>query len=228
MSNDPQLYVVLYDRRVYETGTMRNSMFIRLLFDIFVKRSRNESCPGIGDFLENFFKLAEQSFRPPMENPFRRNNQADAHEFLIFMLNNLMNPPDYLSQEFNFRGNIAFFDGYKADIEKTISCSNGHTRRRVENEFLSVSVKGRPTVFNAVVNYFNPVTFVCHCGGYHVRGRDTCNPYACDQCGEMTGAIETSRFHRVPERLVISLKIFSFDGQAVIYLFLFSFLNLKL
>jgi len=150
---------------------------------------------------------------------FERGQQSDANEFLIYLLNTLKDSFASCS-ELVFPGKSAFttcFDEYLIGIKQTMVCEYGHASERCDRTMLSLNIDHKTNIGDCLNDYFGGSHLQrCICAGLmHNPNNNACNSYKCEKCQMHVGAKQTLAVNWLPEKLVLHLKRFRFNGREV-------------
>jgi len=150
-------------------------------------------------------------------NMFPRGQQADAHEFLIYMLGRLKEQfdlvlPSLYPHQDRF---VTIFDEFQVGLSQVTYCERNHRSQKYLREMISLDIKNNRTIHECLSDYFRPVNMmkcVCSSNGYgHNSRNQQCNSYSCNQCKLHVGATITLAIKYLPTILVLHLKRFRFD-----------------
>lgn len=169
----------------------------------------------IKQFHDAFFK--ENSIKFGM---FVRGQQEDASEFLIYLVDWIKSSilqelhPSLPNTIYDVLQNAhMLFDDFLLSMMQTTTCSRGHVSSRNFQELLILNVHEDDTDLNIVINrHFENVHLPpCNCTRH--RPNSSCEAYLCDICDEYTSAVQNSTVTRLPNILIINLKLFRADTK---------------
>lgn len=178
--------------------------------------------------VENFEKMVRKDSNEL--NLFPRGQQADAHEFLVYLLIRLKEQfdlvlPSLYPHQDRF---VTIFDEFQVGMNQITFCERNHRSQSIASEMLSLDIERNSNIDECLAEYFRPVHIrKCICPSSVQNGHNPnnplCNPYRCDQCVAHVGATKTMSINHLPSILVLHLKRFRFDhasNQVCVYLFI--------
>jgi ubiquitin C-terminal hydrolase len=200
--------------------------FIKLLFKNW---SNEELDKYVSAFCEKIFD----------KGTFPKGYQQDAHEFMLSLFNWFEDSFNYAKQsraeaigssqivgESITAVNTAleFMNDLYVTIKQKITCENGHiSETEEERNILTLSVLLEHMNLNqCIANFFSTENFPsCTCSNRNVLNNNCC-AYDCTSCGKHVKATKIIFLTKLPEYLVINLKIFKMnDSFQVRYFALF-------
>ena len=168
--------------------------------------------------IENFVKWVRSDTQDL--NLFPKGQQADAHEFLVYLIRKLKEqfdlvlPALYPHQD-RFE---TIFGEFQVGLGQLTYCERNHRSDMFVREMLSLDIEKNSNVQECLSEYFRPVSMmkcICSSNGYvHSANNPNCNPYRCDQCQSYVGATKILTINYLPSVLVLHLKRFRFDTQS--------------
>jgi ubiquitin carboxyl-terminal hydrolase 36/42 len=166
--------------------------------------------------IENFVKMVRWDTRDV--NLFPAGQQADAHEFLVYLIRRLKEQldlvlPSLYPHQDRFQ---TIFDEFQVGISQVTCCEWNHCSQTYIREMLSLDIENNNNIQECLSEYFRPVNFmrcICSSNGHGHNGLNrTCNPFRCDQCDMYVGATKTLTINYLPSILILHLKRFRFDS----------------
>jgi len=165
--------------------------------------------------IENFVKMVRLDTREM--NLFPVGQQADAHEFLVYLIGRLKEQfdlvlPSLYPHQDRFE---TIFDEFQFVLNQVTYCERNHRSQRFIREMLTLDIENNSNIQECLSEYFRPVNLmrcICSANGYghNDRNRD-CDPFWCDQCNLHVSATKTLTINQLPTILVLHLRRFRFD-----------------
>jgi ubiquitin C-terminal hydrolase len=166
----------------------------------------------------NFEKMVRSDAREM--NLFPRGQQADAHEFLVYLIRRLKEQfdlvlPTLYPHQDRFE---TIFGDCQVGLGQVTYCEKNHRSQMLVREMLSLDIENNSNIQECLSEYFRPVNImkcICSSNGYVHNGKNpNCNAYKCDQCNLYVGATKTLSINHLPSRLILHLKRFRFDQSS--------------
>lgn len=149
----------------------------------------------------SFSFLIVESVNKYSKNQFPRGAQSDAHEFLVWAINNIQELVKTTRSE-RLSEITRLFD---FDLNQTIVCEYGHESVITVNEkMLCIEIDSKEflSIQRHLDNYFKVELM-----------NDRQNLLECDRCQKQVKSRIHKRFNNLPLVLVVQLKIFKFDSR---------------
>ena len=192
----------------------RNLEFVHHFANLVRAASCNQSYV-VTTAINNFEKIVRLDTREL--NLFPRGEQADAHEFLVYLIGKLKDQFDILlprlyPHQDRFE---TIFDEFRVGLRQRTYCERNHCGLFDVREMLSLDIEKNSIIQECLLEYFRPVNImkcICSSNGYGHDGKNpNCNAYKCDACHMYVGAIKNISINYLPTILVLHLKRFRLD-----------------
>jgi len=166
----------------------------------------------------NFVKMVRLD--PHALNVFPKGQQADAHEFLVYVIGKLKQQIDLLlpslyPHQDRFQ---TIFDEFQVGIRQVTSCERNHRSQKYITEMLTLNIENNNNIQECLSEFFRPVNFmrcICSSDGNGHDGRNlSCNPFRCDQCNLHVGATKTLTINYLPSILILHLNCFRYNSSS--------------
>jgi uncharacterized UBP type Zn finger protein len=146
---------------------------------------------------------------------FRKGRQEDAIEFLMYLSERIKSSTEQYafsaSNTSNIRKVHVFFDDLLVDMRQITTCQNGHQSIKDFKELIHLNISDNETDLNrAISRHFRTEVFPqCNCTHHSVNSN--CNAYSCGECRDYVAATKIWTIRRIPEILILGLKLFKYD-----------------
>jgi uncharacterized UBP type Zn finger protein len=185
----------------------------------------------VPDCIKNFVKMVHED-----TCVFPKGQQADAHEFLVYLIGRLKQQMELLLPTlYPHRDRFdTIFDEFQVGLSQVTCCEQNHQSQAQFREMLSLDIENNTNIQECLSEYFRPVNFMrCICspdGSCHNGRSRHCNPFWCEQCHMYVGATKTLAINYLPSILILHLKRFRYDpkyGRVLKFFFPFLFNSIK-
>jgi len=216
---DPELCQLVLNPRHFEAYSQDTRLRLLKHFANLVRAASAGSQPElIKTAVENFEKMVRLDTQS--SNLFPKGQQADAHEFLVYLVERLKEQFDLLlptlyPQQLRFP---TIFDEFQVGLSQTTFCERNHRSQKTSRAWMTLDIGNNRNIQQCLDEYFRPVNMnKCTCSPSGLAHNDrslTCNPYRCDQCGRHVGATQSLSINYLPTILPLHLKRFEFDQKS--------------
>lgn len=178
--------------------------FYRLVDKYFRNNVSSQTMNDYESFLHEFYNISQRS-----QWPFVRNEQCDAHEFLLAFVDIVEEAINFLNENTRSYQSLNDFattttntiENMYCNIQQTIECEYGHTSNTYRNEILSLKVQNMHDINASIYNYFDNIIF------------NGTNKFNCDACNRQVNAIQKLTLDSLPKFLILHFMLFALNPK---------------
>jgi ubiquitin C-terminal hydrolase len=193
-------------------GTDPKMTILRLFTNLMFVNFKNQS--------EESESRTRMFLKKLYEQQYQKGQQQDSHEFMMRLLTWLSGCLEHAQIKVKLQTNsleagesveaaLDLINNLYISLKQTTKCENGHVNESIiEKEILSVDIYKKNDINECIASFFSTeVLPSCLCSNNRIN--QMCNAFNCDKCGKHTKANKCFTITKLPEYLIINLKIFS-------------------